>query len=84
LEYLIKMPESLRRASDDEQWLEIMGCGMIHPNVLKEAGLDPKTYSGFAWGMGIERLIMLKSGIEDVRYFMSGRLDFLKRIGEAS
>lgn len=79
LEYLIKMPNSFRREGASEQWLEIMGCGLIHPNVLKEAGLDPAKYSGFAWGMGIERLIMLKNGIEDVRYFMSGRLDFLKR-----
>lgn len=76
LEYLIKMPTSLQK-SDSQQWLEIMGCGMIHPNVLKEAGLDPNKYSGFAWGMGVERLIMLKYGIEDVRYFMSGKLEFL-------
>lgn len=81
LEYLIKMPESLRKSGDGEQWLEIMGCGLIHPNVLTEAGLDPKVYSGFAWGMGIERLIMLRLGIEDVRHFMSGRLDFLKKVG---
>jgi len=84
LEYLIKMPKSLRKPGSGEQWLEIMGCGLIHPQVLKEAGLDPAVYSGFAWGMGIERLIMLKYGIEDVRHFMSGRLDFLKRAGGSS
>jgi phenylalanyl-tRNA synthetase alpha chain len=83
LEYLIKMPKSLQKDSGG-QWLEIMGCGLIHPNVLKEAGLDPQVYSGFAWGMGLERLIMLKYGIEDVRHFMSGRLDFLKRAGGTS
>ncbi|HEX9679587.1 MAG TPA: phenylalanine--tRNA ligase subunit alpha [Candidatus Saccharimonadales bacterium] len=77
LEFLIKMPTSWQKPGSS-QWLEIMGCGMIHPNVLKEAGVNPSKYSGFAWGMGVERLIMLKHGIEDIRYFMSGRLDFLK------
>lgn len=80
LEYLIKMPKSLQKTKGT-QWLEIMGCGMIHPNVLKEAGLNPKTHSGFAWGMGVERLVMLKHGIEDIRYFMSGRLDFMRKFG---
>lgn len=60
-------------------WIEILGCGMIHPNVLKMAGIDPTVYTGFAWGGGIERLVMMKYGIEDVRYFMSGRLDFLRQ-----
>lgn len=60
-------------------WIELLGCGMIHPNVLKEAGIDPATYTGFAWGMGIERLVMMKNGIEDVRLFESGRLDFLRQ-----
>ena len=77
LEYLIKMPKSLQKQAG-AQWLEIMGCGMIHPQVLKEGGVNPDKYSGFAWGMGVERLVMLKYGIEDVRYFMSGRLDFLR------
>lgn len=58
-------------------WLEILGCGMIHPNVLKEAGVDPNVYSGFAWGFGLDRLVMLKYGIEDVRHFHSGDLRFL-------
>lgn len=80
LEYLIKMPKALRKTSQ-EQWLEIMGCGMIHPYVLKEAGLNPQIYSGFAWGMGVERLVMLKLGIEDVRHFMSGKLEFLRKFG---
>lgn len=60
-------------------WIEILGCGMIHPNVLKEAGIDPKTYSGFAWGGGIDRLVMMKYGIEDVRHFHSGNLKFLRQ-----
>jgi len=60
-------------------WLEIMGCGMIHPNVLKEGGIDPDVYSGFAWGFGLDRLVMLKYGIEDIRHFHSGDLRFIKQ-----
>lgn len=60
-------------------WIELIGCGMIHPNVLKFAGIDPENYSGFAWGCGIDRLVMMKYDIEDVRYFESGRLDFLRQ-----
>jgi phenylalanyl-tRNA synthetase alpha chain len=60
-------------------WIELLGCGMIHPNVLKEAGIDPDTYTGFAWGGGIDRLVMMKYGIEDIRHFHSGRLDFLRQ-----
>ncbi|HSW99621.1 MAG TPA: phenylalanine--tRNA ligase subunit alpha [Patescibacteria group bacterium] len=60
-------------------WIELLGCGMIHPNVLKMAGIDPEIYTGFAWGGGIERLVMMKYGIEDVRHFESGKLDFLKQ-----
>jgi len=60
-------------------WLEILGCGMIHPNVLKEAGIDPNIYTGFAWGFGLERLIMLKNGIDDIRLFHSGDIRFIKQ-----
>lgn len=60
-------------------WIEILGCGMIHPNVLKMAGIDPNVYTGFAWGGGIERLVMMKYGIEDIRHFMGGKLDFLRQ-----
>ena len=60
-------------------WIELLGCGMIHPNVLKAADIDPEVYTGFAWGMGVERLIMMKHGIEDVRHFESGKLDFLRQ-----
>ena len=58
-------------------WIELLGCGMIHPNVLKEGGVDPSKYTGFAWGGGIERLVMIKYGIEDIRHFHSGNLNFL-------
>lgn len=60
-------------------WIELGGCGMIHPNVLKMAGIDPDTYTGFAWGFGLERMAMIKYGIEDVRHFHSGKLDFLRQ-----
>lgn len=60
-------------------WLEILGCGMIHPNVLKMAGIDPKVYTGFAWGFGLERLIMLKHNINDIRLFHKGDLRFTKQ-----
>ena len=60
-------------------WLEVLGCGMIHPKVLEMGGLDPDVYSGFAWGFGLERLIMLKFNIEDIRNFHSGKFDFLKQ-----
>lgn len=60
-------------------WLEILGCGMIHPKVLEMANIDPDVYSGFAWGFGLERLIMLKQNIEDVRNFNSGNLRFIRQ-----
>ncbi len=60
-----------------EGWIELLGCGMIHPNVLKAADIDPNEYTGFAFGCGIDRLVMMKYGIEDVRHFESGKLDFL-------
>jgi phenylalanyl-tRNA synthetase alpha chain len=60
-------------------WIELLGCGMIHPNVLAEAGIDAKKYSGFAWGGGIDRLVMMKHGIEDVRLFHSANLNFLRQ-----
>lgn len=76
LEFLIEKPQSLGGKGGD--WLEMLGCGMIHPNVLKMAGIDPKKYHGFAWGGGIDRLVMLRYGLLDVRYFESAKLDFLK------
>lgn len=76
LEFAIEKPASLGGKGDG--WLEMLGCGMIHPNVLKTAGIDPEVYKGFAWGGGIERLVMLKYGIDDIRWFESGKLKFLK------
>ncbi len=60
-------------------WLEILGAGMIHPNVFKHVGYDPKKYTGFAFGMGIERIAMLKYGINDIRLFFENDLRFLKQ-----
>jgi len=60
-------------------WIELLGMGMIHPNVLKMAGIDPEVYTGFAWGCGLDRLVMMKYGIEDVRHFESAKLDFLRQ-----
>ena len=62
-----------------EGWIELLGCGMIHPNVLRAADIDPNEYTGFAFGCGIDRLVMMKYGIEDVRHFESAKLDFLKQ-----
>lgn len=61
------------------KWIELIGCGMIHPNVLKAADIDPNEYTGFAFGCGIDRLVMMKYNIEDVRHFESAKLDFLKQ-----
>ncbi len=77
LEFAIEKPASL--GGKPGEWLEMLGCGMIHPNVLSAAGIDPAKYRGFAWGGGVERLVMLKYGIEDLRYFESGRLKFLRK-----
>lgn len=59
--------------------IELLGCGMIHPNVLRAADIDPDIYTGFAFGCGIDRLVMMKYGIEDVRHFESAKLDFLRQ-----
>jgi phenylalanyl-tRNA synthetase alpha chain len=77
LEFAIEKPAAL--GGKPGEWLEMLGCGMIHPNVLTAAGIDPITYQGFAWGGGIERLVMLKYGIEDLRHFESGKLTFLRK-----
>jgi phenylalanyl-tRNA synthetase alpha chain len=66
-------------AGDD--WLEILGCGMVHPNVLRHCGVDPERYQGFAFGMGIERIAMLKYGIPDLRTFFDADLRWLKHYG---
>ncbi|WP_420936090.1 phenylalanine--tRNA ligase subunit alpha [Alteromonas sp. A081] len=61
------------------QWLEVLGCGMVHPNVLKSVGIDPEEYTGFAFGMGVERLTMLRYGVNDLRAFFENDLRFLKQ-----
>jgi phenylalanyl-tRNA synthetase alpha chain len=61
------------------RWIEIMGAGMVHPNVLRNCGIDPKEYSGFAFGMGIDRLGVMKYGVDDVRHFYSGDLRFVNQ-----
>lgn len=60
-------------------WVEYLGCGMIHPNVLKNGGIDPEEYQGFAFGGGIERLVMMKYSIDDIRHFHGGDLRFMKQ-----
>jgi len=60
-------------------WIELLGCGQIHPNVLSAAGINAQNYQGFAWGVGLERLVMMNYAIEDIRLFESGRLDFLRQ-----
>jgi len=69
------------RIGEGDQWLEILGCGMVHPNVLKAVNLDPKKYQGFAFGVGIDRLTMLKYGMPDLRAFFAGDLRWLKHYG---
>lgn len=76
LEFMIEKPKSLGGKKGD--FLEMLGCGMIHPNVLKMAGIDAEKYHGFAWGGGIDRLVMLRYGLDDVRHFESGNLNFLR------
>jgi phenylalanyl-tRNA synthetase alpha chain len=62
-------------------WLEIGGCGMVHPNVLRNGGYDPAEFSGFAGGFGPERVAMLKYGIDDIRWFYSGDQRFVEQFG---
>ncbi len=69
------------RFGEGEDWLEILGCGMVHPNVLKNCGLDPDEYQGFAWGMGIDRIAMLKYGMPDLRAFFEADLRWLSHYG---
>ncbi len=60
-------------------WLEVLGCGMVHPNVLRNCGIDPERYSGFAFGLGVERFAMLRYGVSDLRSFFENDLRFLKQ-----
>jgi phenylalanyl-tRNA synthetase alpha chain len=65
--------------SESGRWLEILGCGMVHPNVLRNAGVDPAEWSGYAFGMGVERLTMLRYGVDDLRSFFENDLRFLEQ-----
>ena len=69
------------RFGEGEDWMEILGCGMVHPNVLRNCGLDPDTYQGFAWGMGIDRIAMLKYGMPDLRPFFEADVRWLSHYG---
>lgn len=69
------------RFGEGEDWLEILGCGMVHPNVIRNCGLDPDEYQGFAWGMGIDRIAMLKYGMPDLRPFFEADMRWLSHYG---
>jgi phenylalanyl-tRNA synthetase alpha chain len=69
------------RFGEGDDWMEILGCGMVHPNVLRNCGLDPDVYQGFAWGMGIDRLAMLKYGMPDLRAFFEADKRWLEHYG---
>ena len=65
--------------SESGRWLEILGCGMVHPNALRNAGVDPEEFTGYAFGMGVERLAMLRYGVDDLRMFFENDLRFLRQ-----
>ena len=69
------------RFGEGDDWLEILGCGMVHPNVLRNCGIDPDVYQGFAWGMGIDRIAMLKYGMNDLRPFFEADVRWLAHYG---
>nr|WP_210382282.1 phenylalanine--tRNA ligase subunit alpha [Jiella sonneratiae] len=69
------------RFGEGSDWMEILGCGMVHPNVLRAGGLDPDVYQGFAWGMGIDRIAMLKYGMADLRAFFDADIRWLEHYG---
>ena len=69
------------RFGEGNDWLEILGCGMVHPNVLRACGIDPDVYQGFAWGMGIDRVAMLKYGINDLRQMFESDVRWINHYG---
>ena len=69
------------RFGEGEDWMEILGCGMVHPNVLRACGIDPDVYQGFAWGMGLDRITMLKYGIADLRQLFENDVRWLNHYG---
>ena len=68
-----------QRPDGSTRWLEVLGCGMVHPNVLRAVGIDPERHTGFAFGMGVERLAMLRYGVDDLRAFFENDLRFLRQ-----
>ena len=68
-----------QQADGNRRWLEVLGCGMVHPNVLKNVGIDPERYTGFAFGLGVERFAMLREGVDDLRSFFENDVRFLRR-----
>lgn len=68
-----------QQADGSTRWLEVLGCGMVHPNVLKHVGIDPERYTGFAFGLGVERFAMLREGVDDLRSFFENDVRFLRR-----
>ncbi|MFT7626349.1 MAG: phenylalanyl-tRNA synthetase alpha chain, partial [Myxococcota bacterium] len=69
------------RVCKQSGWLEFLGCGLVHPNVLRSAGLDPDRWQGWAFGMGLSRLVMMRYGIDDIRHIMGGDIRFLQQFG---
>jgi phenylalanyl-tRNA synthetase alpha chain len=69
----------LASAHGFSNWLEVLGCGMVHPNVLRNVGIDPEVFQGFAFGLGVERLAMLRFGVNDLRLFYDNDLQFLRQ-----
>ncbi|WP_394000942.1 phenylalanine--tRNA ligase subunit alpha [Luteimonas sp. WGS1318] len=68
-----------QQADGSTRWLEVLGCGMVHPNVLKAVGIDPERYTGFAFGLGVERFAMLRYGVDDLRAFFENDVRFLRQ-----
>ncbi|WP_373747726.1 phenylalanine--tRNA ligase subunit alpha [Weissella soli] len=75
-------PVTEKTKPEDIQWIEVLGAGMVHPNVLRMAGVDPEIYGGFAFGMGPDRFAMLKYGVEDIRNFYLNDVRFLKQFNQ--
>ena len=77
----IQIPATQSNKKGEEKWLEVLGCGMVHKNVLRHMGLDPAVHQGFAWGLGVERLLMLKKGLSDIRAFYTNDMRWINHYG---
>ncbi|WP_026135993.1 MULTISPECIES: phenylalanine--tRNA ligase subunit alpha [Paenibacillus] len=75
----VEVDVTFTKKNGERIWIEILGCGMVHPKVLEMGGFDPEVYSGFAFGMGVERIAILKYGIDDIRHFYSNDMRFLSQ-----